>query len=706
MVQLPDVTTGLCADGSQPQGQAPPQLVCSDGTAPDVTTGLCADGSQPQGQAPPQLVCSDGTAPDVTTGLCADGSQPQGQAPPQLVCSDGTAPDVTTGLCADGSQPQGQAPPQLVCSDGTAPDVTTGLCADGLQPQSAPIGQTDSSTNVTGFASSPTTQDTQEVERNLVPREEPIQPMAGGDTCDPNAQTIKKLSSGPLVTRLQNLLAERGFNPGSADGIFGDNTDSAVKQFQQANSLSVDGVVGPNTWKALCASSPNPLPIPPIPPVPPNPLPSTECDPTAQTIKKLSSGPLVTRLQNLLAERGFNSGVADGIFGDNTEAAVKQFQQANNLIADGIVGPNTWQALCASAPSPIPVEEVCGDGIDNNSDGLVDENCAPIPVCDFSNADNNSNLAITAEGEPSKCAFPQDGSFDPSCPPSNIQHPVRSFNKGPWKFDFGIVDGEGLVLTNIKAGSQSILDKFSVTHFRLDKPIPQLLGPATIIRFCEALDQVPQGREPFLAGVDLTKKIGTNIISWSFKKSVISADKKIQGSLTINYEIVVRFTTTRCEIVGKTISLLQQSSPANDCFRLIPKVTYTYQPASDILANKLGKLTVFYRMEFGASETGGRGLAEFGGDTPRFLPPELFESRSSAVRGGTAGSIDNIHDMHAKQGLFVPGCRPSVFDCFHMHWRWNPNFADVRVDPETDRSVDPNLRLLPILYQDKLSISA
>ena len=30
-----------------------------------------------------QLVCSDGTAPDVTTGLCADGSQPQpqGQAP-------------------------------------------------------------------------------------------------------------------------------------------------------------------------------------------------------------------------------------------------------------------------------------------------------------------------------------------------------------------------------------------------------------------------------------------------------------------------------------------------------------------------------------------------------------------------------------------------------------------------------------------------
>ena len=200
-----------------------------------------------------------------------------------------------------------------------------------------------------------------------------------------------------------------------------------------------------------------------------------------------------------------------------------------------------------------------------------------------------------------------------------------------------------------------------------------------------------------MAGEDLTKKIGTNIISWSFKKNVISADKKIQGSLTINYEIVVRFTTTRSEIVGKTISLLQQSSPANDCFRLIPKITYTYQPASDILANKLGKLTAFYRMEYGASETGGRGLAEFGGDTPRFLPSELFESRTTAVRGGTAGSIDNIHDIHAKQGLFVPGCRPSVFDCFHMHWRWNPKFADVLIDPETDRSIDPNLAATPYL---------
>ena len=64
-----------------------------------------------------------------------------------------------------------------------------------------------------------------------------------------------------------------------------------------------------------------------------------------------SKGSDVTELQKLLNNNGYNLDV-DGIFGDNTQAAVKDYQQKNNLDVDGIVGNNTWGALTkASTPS-------------------------------------------------------------------------------------------------------------------------------------------------------------------------------------------------------------------------------------------------------------------------------------------------------------------------------------------------------------------
>jgi hypothetical protein len=54
-----------------------------------------------------------------------------------------------------------------------------------------------------------------------------------------------------LVRQLQEALADAGFGPGSADGTFGEQTEAAVVAFQQANGLSVDGRVGPETAAAL-----------------------------------------------------------------------------------------------------------------------------------------------------------------------------------------------------------------------------------------------------------------------------------------------------------------------------------------------------------------------------------------------------------------------------------------------------------------------
>ncbi|MBL8956031.1 MAG: peptidoglycan-binding protein, partial [Myxococcaceae bacterium] len=62
-------------------------------------------------------------------------------------------------------------------------------------------------------------------------------------------------SSGSEVRRLQQQLAEAGFDPGGVDGQFGRNTQSAVLQFQRARGLQIDGVVGSQTLDALAGIS-------------------------------------------------------------------------------------------------------------------------------------------------------------------------------------------------------------------------------------------------------------------------------------------------------------------------------------------------------------------------------------------------------------------------------------------------------------------
>ena len=52
------------------------------------------------------------------------------------------------------------------------------------------------------------------------------------------------------VRPLQQLLRARN-HPVAVDGIFGPNTESAVKAFQQSRGLAADGIVGPQTWSRL-----------------------------------------------------------------------------------------------------------------------------------------------------------------------------------------------------------------------------------------------------------------------------------------------------------------------------------------------------------------------------------------------------------------------------------------------------------------------
>ena len=69
-----------------------------------------------------------------------------------------------------------------------------------------------------------------------------------------STNNLRQGSQGSDVTELQKLLNQNGYNL-AEDGIFGNNTLAAVKDYQQKNNLAVDGIVGTNTWGALTKPS-------------------------------------------------------------------------------------------------------------------------------------------------------------------------------------------------------------------------------------------------------------------------------------------------------------------------------------------------------------------------------------------------------------------------------------------------------------------
>ncbi|NJN59470.1 MAG: peptidoglycan-binding protein [Leptolyngbyaceae cyanobacterium SL_5_9] len=157
-------------------------------------------------------------------------------------------------------------------------------------------------------------------------------------------------SSGEAVTQLQTRLAELGYFQGSPTGNFGPATETAVIQFQQANGLIADGVVGRETTNALYGA------VSPAPPLVQSAPPVQTFNPVASDnngILQLGDvGPDVTNLQQRLSNLGYYQGPIDGNFGAGTQSAVTQFQQDNGLVADGIAGPLTLSSIGSVSPRP------------------------------------------------------------------------------------------------------------------------------------------------------------------------------------------------------------------------------------------------------------------------------------------------------------------------------------------------------------------
>jgi peptidoglycan hydrolase-like protein with peptidoglycan-binding domain len=158
----------------------------------------------------------------------------------------------------------------------------------------------------------------------------PAAGLATGGTAVANAEpatttehliTINSESSGRQVEQLQSALGI------GVDGVYGPETEEAVRSFQASKGLTVDGIVGPATIAALRSHG----------------VSASAAGVRSDAVDVSSGGgDAVSRLQSALHLS------TDGNFGPETEAAVRRLQARHGLTVDGVVGPATWSVLGVS----------------------------------------------------------------------------------------------------------------------------------------------------------------------------------------------------------------------------------------------------------------------------------------------------------------------------------------------------------------------
>jgi N-acetylmuramoyl-L-alanine amidase len=145
-------------------------------------------------------------------------------------------------------------------------------------------------------------------------------------------RTIRRGDQGGAVAEIRAVLHSLQLLPANGDAgtgaEFDEQTELAVRAFQQSRGLSVDGRVGEETWRALDAA---------------------RWRLGARTLYQALPDPLVgddvRQLQERLLEMGYDVGRADAIYGSRTARAVATFQREVGLSPDGACGPQTMHAL-------------------------------------------------------------------------------------------------------------------------------------------------------------------------------------------------------------------------------------------------------------------------------------------------------------------------------------------------------------------------
>lgn len=160
-----------------------------------------------------------------------------------------------------------------------------------------------------------------------------VSPKVLNDTiAAPHADTLQKGDRGSDVAFFQKLLWQLQYTI-AVDGIFGPQTQAAVKQFQRKHFLKVTGTVSPGVLGAMQEE----LDIR---------KQSEQKACTASYLQKGNTGSAVKELQLALKNASPKSRLkANGVFDEKTEAALKKYQKSRGLEVDGVAGPETFAAL-------------------------------------------------------------------------------------------------------------------------------------------------------------------------------------------------------------------------------------------------------------------------------------------------------------------------------------------------------------------------
>ena len=159
-------------------------------------------------------------------------------------------------------------------------------------------------------------------------------PVSRAAVAEPVIANDPRIVPFPLVKEAQQLLSKQGYYTAEIDGRAGQATDMAIRDFQSARGLKVDGMATPLLLSQLRQAA--------------NPPASLADDPITQLagggnvdlgstggIGSDGSSELVRQIQAKLAEARVADLKADGILGERTRAAIRTFQALESLDVNG-----------------------------------------------------------------------------------------------------------------------------------------------------------------------------------------------------------------------------------------------------------------------------------------------------------------------------------------------------------------------------------